>query len=421
MDWDTPTQPIAVHVYIGDEGHNISLADKLRTDVGNVYPGTGNNHGFSATILTEKTGRQDISVFAINAGEGNNKLIGNGTVTISGRVKGARMNTGYARTIQDGYYHIASSLGDRWWLTVAGMSNDNGANVTLYDYSARDFDCDEQLFYFRFIDDGSGKGFYKITNKKSGKCLDVADGSVYMYGTDGNPTNVQQYEDNGSVAQQWAIQEIDGGDKGMLYTLYAKCSGFALDLFCQKTENNANISMHTGNESPAQLWRLVPYAPSVGRTLADGEYQIVPKLAESKAIGAAGTAAGANIALNSSYLGDGKQTFDVSYLGNGYYRIINKYSGLSLDVANASRKLGANVQLWGYNGNDTQKWIIKDCGGGYYDVVSKCNALSLNLYGKFTADGTNIQMWKTDLTGTQSWKFIPYKKTMQKTQPPRAF
>lgn len=336
------------------------------------------------------------------------------------RVKGSYMNTGYSQVIPDGYYHIASSFGDQWWLTIAAFSMENGGNVNLYDYSIRDFDCDEQLFYFKFIDEGGGRGFYKITNKLSGKCLDVADASEYMYDANGNPTNVQQYEDNGSSAQQWAVRQVDGGEKGILYTLQARCSGFCLDLYGGEASliNNANISMHVENETPAQQWRLVPYAPGIGRTIEDGEYQIVCHAAENKAVGVAENINGANIELSSSYKGDYRQVFDVTYLGDGYYSIVNEYSGLSLDVAGASRALGTNVWLWWDTPYDAQKWIIKPCGNGCYNVISKCNALYLDLEGGDTKDVNNISMWYWNSGGTnQMWEFVSY---MPKLDPPIA-
>lgn len=336
------------------------------------------------------------------------------------RVKGSYMNTGYSQVIPDGYYHIASSFGDQWWLTIAAFSMENGGNVNLYDYSIRDFDCDEQLFYFEFKDEGGGRGFYKITNKLSGKCLDVADASEYMYDANGNPTNVQQYEDNGSSAQQWAVRQVDGGEKGILYTLQARCSGFCLDLYGGEASliNNANISMHVENETPAQQWRLVPYAPGIGRTIEDGEYQIVCHAAENKAAGVAENINGANIELSSSYKGDYRQVFDVTYLGDGYYSIVNEYSGLSLDVAGASRALGTNVWLWWDTPYDAQKWIIKPCGNGCYNVISKCNALYLDLEDGDTKDVNNISMWYWNSGGTnQMWKFVSY---VPKLDPPIA-
>ena len=335
---------------------------------------------------------------------------------------GSYMEEGCDPVIPDGDYHIVSALGDEWWLTNAGFSMDNGGNVQLWQYD--DMGCDEHLYHFEFIPDGKGigRGFYIITNKLSGKCLDVygnPDANT-LYTTSGTRRNVHQwdYDSNGSAAQQWAIHEIDGGEKGMLYTFQIRSSGYYMDLEDGIAASGTNISMWKGNGSAAQQWRLIPWAPSVGRTIDDGTYQIAPIAAEHKILSASGTnpASGANIELN-SYKGDYRHTFDVKYLGNGYYRIINSYSGASLDAADASRKLGTNIQLWEYNESDAQKWIIKSCGDGYYNVVSKRNGLYLDLEGGGAADGTNISLWKWYSGNTnQKWKFIPCKK--QKLQQP---
>ena len=83
-DDDAPNTGIEIHVYIGApaggagaEGHSGIYANKYRSDVG--------NHGYSATIKTNKTGTQNIYVYAINVGGGNNVLIATGSVKITPR------------------------------------------------------------------------------------------------------------------------------------------------------------------------------------------------------------------------------------------------------------------------------------------------------------------------------------------------
>ena len=87
-DADDVSRALDIHVYIGGEcgssnaeKHSIS-ANKKRTDVENVYPGTGNYHGFNANITTNKTGKQKVYVYAINIGGGSNQLLGCKEVTI---------------------------------------------------------------------------------------------------------------------------------------------------------------------------------------------------------------------------------------------------------------------------------------------------------------------------------------------------
>ena len=72
-----------IHVYIGGpagssgaEGHDIGLATGYRPDVNAVYPGDGNYHGFDTEVSSSKRGTQQVCVYAINQGPGQNSLLG---------------------------------------------------------------------------------------------------------------------------------------------------------------------------------------------------------------------------------------------------------------------------------------------------------------------------------------------------------
>ena len=90
IDSDVLSTGLEIHVYIGGaagaagaEGHSGIYANKNRTDVGAAYPSAGSYHGFSETISTNKYGTQEVYVYAINQGSGNNALLGHKTVTIT--------------------------------------------------------------------------------------------------------------------------------------------------------------------------------------------------------------------------------------------------------------------------------------------------------------------------------------------------
>jgi len=89
FDWDKVGASLDIHVYIGGpsgtgEGHGDGVANLSRPDVGQAYPGAGNNHGFSHTVTTSKRGQQTVYVYAINASgtSGVNVLVGTATVDI---------------------------------------------------------------------------------------------------------------------------------------------------------------------------------------------------------------------------------------------------------------------------------------------------------------------------------------------------
>lgn len=49
IDPDT-TNPVDVHLYVGDQGYDLGPAFASRPDVGGAYPGYGNGHGFARTV-----------------------------------------------------------------------------------------------------------------------------------------------------------------------------------------------------------------------------------------------------------------------------------------------------------------------------------------------------------------------------------
>jgi GH25 family lysozyme M1 (1,4-beta-N-acetylmuramidase) len=79
IDPDT-VDPIAVHVYAGPVGTAIT-AGGSRPDVGAVFTGFGNQHGFSA-VVPANPGIQQVCAYGINVGGGVNTLLGCKTVIV---------------------------------------------------------------------------------------------------------------------------------------------------------------------------------------------------------------------------------------------------------------------------------------------------------------------------------------------------
>lgn len=79
IDPDT-TAPIAVHVYVDGVGAAF-LADKSRPDVGRVYQGYGEAHGFNERIAVGP-GRHEVCAYAINSGGEPHAFLGCRTVDV---------------------------------------------------------------------------------------------------------------------------------------------------------------------------------------------------------------------------------------------------------------------------------------------------------------------------------------------------
>ncbi|MWB99245.1 hypothetical protein [Agromyces seonyuensis] len=76
LDPDT-TASIRVHIYLDGSGYRSIAADAVRTDVGRVYTGMGDLHGFSASFTGVPSGPHELCAYAINAsGAGGNVLLG---------------------------------------------------------------------------------------------------------------------------------------------------------------------------------------------------------------------------------------------------------------------------------------------------------------------------------------------------------
>jgi hypothetical protein len=83
-DPEAPTEPLSIAVFAGGhagapgaQGFELGpVATLPRTAVGAQHLEAGPNHGFDATVVTTKSGPQPICVYAINLGEGENRLLG---------------------------------------------------------------------------------------------------------------------------------------------------------------------------------------------------------------------------------------------------------------------------------------------------------------------------------------------------------
>ena len=136
------------------------------------------------------------------------------------------------------------------------------------------------------------KARYKIVNRHSGLCLDVA-GSNTASGT-----NVQQWTGNGTLAQTW---EILFNKDDYTYVLKSALTGKALDMGGWSTSNGGNAIIWDNNNTNNQRW----------------------------------------------YITD---------IGDGYSFFINKHSNKSLEVGGWSTSAGGNVQQWDYFAQANQQW-----------------------------------------------------------------
>lgn len=293
--------------------------------------------------------------------------------------------------VEDGAYSIISALGTT--LEVSGAATDNGGNVQTWN----DNQSAAQRFHIKAEGQAkSGEWYYSITNVNSGKALDCVAG-----GTESG-TNVQQYSQNGTGAQQWFLRSATDASGKTYYQIVNVRSGLALDVLGGSSQAGANVQIYSPNGTAAQHWFLKKWI----REVADGAYTIVSGLDASYVIDISG-ASGDDCAAAQIYKSNGTlaQTFAVNYDEySGYYTITSYASGKRLDVTGGSAQEGALVQQYGANGTRAQLWNIVKNADGSVTFISAINGHALDVMWGAAQNCTRLQQWGSN--GSAAQKFF---------------
>ena len=90
-------------------------------------------------------------------------------------------------------------------------------------------------------------------------------------------------------------------------------------------------------------------------------------------------------------------------MGGGDYKIINRSSGLALDVSQASTLPGADLLQYPDNSGDNQLWRPVPIKGGAYKLVNRHSGLVLGMSG---ATGSAPTQQKDDGSAGQQWRLV---------------
>ena len=286
------------------------------------------------------------------------------------------------KAIEEGVYYIHTSSNYGYSIDLTGGIASNSNNIQIYNNN----NSVAQQFKIEKLDDK----YYTIKSMVNvGYNIDVT-GSYYN-----NGTNIQLYQTNGYDSQKFAIQTNDGYN----YSINSAHDNYCLDV------NNNNVILNMCNNSSSQLFTFEKMI-SPSYSIQEGIYTISSFLDNNKFIGAKNGVLGnwSNIVLKDTF--DNTNKWSVEYLKNGYYSIRQYFNNdYSLDVAGAGYLNSTNVQLYKYHGGDAQQWIIYDNGDGYYRIISKCNNLLVDLTGGNPVNNNNIQMYESNNSYAQLFKF----------------
>lgn len=245
--------------------------------------------------------------------------------------------------------------------------------------------ADEYVFKMEKQSDG----WFMLKNLESGKYVDVENGSTAI------GANVHQYDKNGSSAQKFKFYITDEGR----YYIKSKLSTY---LECSMDDRNIQMNDICGELN--QQWELRKIVPEKSEVVIEnGDYIIMSDLGNNLVLDIknASKYSGGNVQVYTNN-GSKAQNYQICRQIDGWYTITNIGSGLCLDVTGANNASGANLQQYINNKSDAQKFKFYDAGNGTVYIKSKLGTYVDVMYGMSQA-GTNVQMYSFNGSNAQRW------------------
>jgi len=274
-------------------------------------------------------------------------------------------------TASEGFYKVASGVGNSQVLDVSSASWSSGANVQDYAWNG----SLAQRWYVQ----KSGSGYY---------IYNVGSGLYLSYNSSGNVCQ-------SSTATTWYIS-YGYGDLGSTFGWTIKAaSGKVLDVKSAGTASGTNVQLYASNGTKAQRWTLT----SVSALPDTGWFEFVSYGNSNMRLDVkSGSGAdGANVQLYTSN-GSDAQKWRVTSLGNGYYRIVSGSSNRALTVTSSG-----NVVQKTTTSHDDAKWTVSFVNGGLV-FTNASNGKVLDVAGAKYANGTNVQTYASNGTAAQRWR-----------------
>lgn len=232
-------------------------------------------------------------------------------------------------------------------------------------------------------------GYYRILDTFSGKYLAIPSGSLSC------GTGAIQWTATGGAEQDWSVQPSPAGG----YTITNRRSDLALTMATNangQTSTNEQATQAPLTSAANQRWNLTQSAPPaftsgqfVLANLNSGKYAEV-------AGGGSGTKADQYRDVNHP---DQYWTFTQS---GSYYTITNVFTNDVLDSAGATAS-GSAVVEEPSSAAASQQWSLVDTGGGKYEVVNRASGLALNVIGASTGNGAFLDQESVSGSTAQLW------------------
>ena len=229
---------------------------------------------------------------------------------------------------------------------------------------------------------------YRIKNSNSGLYLQVANAAAE------NGANVQQWGTDGvSVHDIWKLYDAGNGYYSLISAV-GDGGTYALDVAGKKTANGTNMNIYTYNGGINQQFMLTENSDGsyIIRTAVTDGNSVVEVEDASKVSGANVQQWAANGASCQNWILEAVADPGCSMDPNVIYTFRNSNSGLVMDIANGKMNDGTNVQQWDSNGLDCQKWTLQAFGSGNYYWIRPVQDNGYALRAENNQNGGNISL-----------------------------
>lgn len=345
----------------------------------------------------------------------NNVKLGKGTATIIGiNAFTGKLSVSFdiiKDEMSNGTYEIVTSKDNNKVLDIVNGSKSKGANVQLYQWNGT---VAQQYEIVK-----NQKGYYTIKNCGSNLYLGISTN----WNTMANYNRLVQGVDSSSKAAQFVFTK---NSKGQWIISSAWDSKYVIDLYGGSTNNGSAIQIFTNNNSQAQAWKLMKVknvreemdelASKNKNTLSDGTYFISSSKNTSYVLDVSNGSKNnfGNIWLFKNN-GTVAQAWTVKHDSKGYVTFINVGSNKAIDVYDGKAKNYQNISQYTSNNSYAQKWIVTKDSMGYKIMSAIDKNYVLDLYNGSVNNGTNIQVYQSNGTVAQRWKFDKYVKPTVET------
>ena len=181
-------------------------------------------------------------------------------------------------------------------------------------------------------------------------------------------------------------------------------------LFAMNSEGVPSIAATIRADKKLQYRRLpVAVAPRKSECARPSNrviYHLISRETPSKGLNVEGSSRTAGANVEQRTVGAGRSDdWRIRYVPGGYVRLIAWHSKQALAVENSSSAQGASiVQVPQSVDSENLDWCLMDVGDGYYKIKSRSSGLVVDVNGRSMADGTNIIQWSDNGQPNQQWK-----------------